>query len=952
MKKHLIFLLCFYVCSFGLSVAQAQNYDFEESIPQNIVASAGSRIALSDTYFKEGKTCLEWKYTSHSFLSIRQPISLSSQQEQNAGITLWIYNEVSQPDSLLFQFLDAQGTPQYHFSYQLKATGWRACWIGFRYMKGSKQCRKLEECRIIAPSHKGRIFMDRLVLPEKKMNDRTTPDEQIPYNNSLANRDLWHWCRVWQWEQYTYALPLKEKLSDTDIRHLHTIEQRLTDYCSQALHKSNAAKAFALYARCNIKRSAGGYTGAPIVAPDELDRKKKEITWQEVETMLGGFAYEYIFNHNAKAGKNYFEVFNYAINQGFAYGSGMGTNHHYGYQIRQIYLSAWLMRKEIYRNANREAILAMLRFWSALQETRLPCQQGRDELLDSWHTLLMPKFISALLYPDDKEKDRSLRSLAVWLSTSLVYTPGTIGGIKVDGTTFHHGGFYPAYTTGALGMIGKYIRLTLETPYGIGTPAREVFKHALQSMRNYTNLHEWSLSLGGRHPFGGGMKEEDIEAFAALALAGDLSGKNKGIDRELAADYVRLQPEDTPLKKEFRSQGILPSKAPEGFFVYNYGSAGIYRRKNWMVTLKGYTTDVWGAEIYTRDNRYGRYQSYGSVLIQGDGNPVSRQGSGFSENGWDWNRLPGTTAIHLPFELLDSPLKGTTMAHSRENFSGSTSFGEGTCGMFAMKLMERELKNFTADFVARKSVSCFGNRLICLGSGIHNSNKEYPTETTLFQCAIGDGSAVPIYKEGDSVLCDPFHTYYYVRKGTIGYAEGRQHSFHDKTRKPTSGSFVTAWLDHGKAPLDASYEYMVVIKPSEKEKKEALQSYRIIQHDYQAHRVYDCPSGITACAFFDEFDGNDDSLLNYADAETLVMYKQENNRVRISVCSPDLNIAEKTFTTSAPSRPKVKRMILQGHWAMEDISCHAVSLRVVGADTEISVVCRDGQPQEFTLKRD
>lgn len=82
-----------------------------------------------------------------------------------------------------------------------------------------------------------------------------------------------------------------------------------------------------------------------------------------------------------------------------------------------------------------------------------------------------------------------------------------------------------------------------------------------------------------------------------------------------------------------------------------------------MVTLKGYTTDVWGSEIYRKDNRYGRYQSYGSVQIMGY---PSRLASGYDENGWDWNRLPGTTTIHLPFELLDSPLPGTTMAHSKE----------------------------------------------------------------------------------------------------------------------------------------------------------------------------------------------------------------------------------------------------------------------------------------------
>ena len=73
-----------------------------------------------------------------------------------------------------------------------------------------------------------------------------------------------------------------------------------------------------------------------------------------------------------------------------------------------------------------------------------------------------------------------------------------------------------------------------------------------------------------------------------------------------------------------------------------------------------------GLKSIQKDNRYGRYQSYGSVQIMGKGNPVSRTGSGFVQDGWDWNRLPGTTTIHLPFELLDSPLKGTTMAHSRK----------------------------------------------------------------------------------------------------------------------------------------------------------------------------------------------------------------------------------------------------------------------------------------------
>lgn len=59
-------------------------------------------------------------------------------------------------------------------------------------------------------------------------------------------------------------------------------------------------------------------------------------------------------NGNDQAKELYFNTFRYAINQGFAYGSGMGTNHHYGYQTRQIYISAWLMRNEIYQQPDKK----------------------------------------------------------------------------------------------------------------------------------------------------------------------------------------------------------------------------------------------------------------------------------------------------------------------------------------------------------------------------------------------------------------------------------------------------------------------------------------------------------------------------------------------------------------------------------------------------------------------
>lgn len=953
------FFQLLFILTYLSSSAFAQFVSFEEEIPCNFKSSDKQELALSSSYYKEGSKSLEWKFSPNSILDI--PSESVFTLEGDNGITLWIYNEKPQQDSLRFEFYSPNGHVSHHFGFRLYAAGWRACWISFKHMQGDKQDKKIAGYRIIAPNRTGRVFIDRLTFPVKKINDRTTPDLQMPTNNSLTYRDLWHWCRVWQWEQYQYDLPLSESLTTDEKQELATVEARLTAILdTPKAPKKGISKAYSTFKAANIRPSSNGFTGAPVVAPDELNRRKGELSWNDLEDMLSGFAYDAYYNHSAQSAKNYFLVWDYAINQGFAFGSGMGTNHHYGYQVRKIYTTAWLMRDAIWKAPNRDNILSALIFWSALQETRIPFQYGRDELLDSWHTLLMAKTVSALLFVDERERARALAGLSRWLSGSLQYSPGTIGGIKVDGTTFHHGGFYPAYTTGVLAMVGQFIALTSHTRYVPTMEARQVLKSAFISMRNYCNIYEWGIGISGRHPFGGSMKENDVAAFAYLALAGDLSGESNTFDHHLAADYMRLCNNDTPEAIYFRKEGITPAKAPQGFFVYNYGSAGIFRRNDWMVTLKGYTTDVWGSEIYRKDNRYGRYQSYGSVQIMGY---PSRKASGFDENGWDWNRLPGTTTIHLPFDLLDSPLPGTTMAHSKENFSGSSSL-EGKNGMFAMKLMERNLKNFTPDFVARKSVFCFNNRMICLGTGISNSNASFPTETTLFQSTFQKGKSdiyvdgklknVPFHQELNDgkrhCIQDGYNNYYLVNGDNVQIQIARQDSHHEKNRAKTQGTFASAYINHGAAPQNAGYEYMVLIQPSPKELDAARRKapYQILHKDSIAHVVIDKQTGITAYAAFEAYLPQKDELFLSIPAETMVMQKQSGSNLLLSVCDPNLNISEKAFTTKEPSRPIEKKLILKGQWKCKTLQ-EDVTVEVGQTETVLTVTCRHGQPIEFIL---
>ena len=949
--KDICFIFLFLFSS--LSSSYAQLVGFEESVPQTFKVAGKGELKTSSLFYKEGKSSLEWDFQPGSTLDVQvSPLSLNAKKEQQFGITLWIYNEKPQQDSVRFEFLNEAGEVSYWFSYHLQAAGWRACWISFAYMNGNKKDKNIVGYRLVAPQREGRIFLDRLPFPEKKMNLRTTPDQQLPTNNGLSNRDLWHWCLVWKWEKQSYDIPLLSKLTSRQKKDLKTIEQRLTDFLDvKKAPQGQVNAAYKTFEKAAITPSAAGtgFTGMPVVAPDEQDKKKGEMSWNDIETMLAGFAYDACYNQNETSKKNYFTVFDYAIDQGFAFGSGMGTNHHYGYQIRKIYTTAWLMRNEIYKHPHRDVYLSTLRFWAALQETRQPCSPGRDELLDSWHTLLMAKLISAMMFPDANRQEQALNGLSRWLSSSLRYTPGTIGGIKVDGTTFHHGGVYPGYTTGVLATIGQFIAFTNGTDFELTEEARQHIKSAFIAMRNYCNFYEWGIGISGRHPFGGKMGSEDIEAFANIALSGDLSGRGDAFDHGLAADYLRLiRNGDTPNARFFKKEGIQPAQAPQGFFVYNYGSAGIFRRADWMVTLKGYTTDVWGAEIYAKDNRYGRYQSYGSVQIMGKGNPVSRAGSGFVQEGWDWNRLPGTTTIHLPFELLDSPLKGTTMARSEENFSGSSSLG-GMNGMFAIKLMERDYDNFTSDFVARKSVFCFDNRMICLGTGITNSNADYPTETTLFQTKFNGKE--PKADNDDYWLHDGYDNYYHVVDGTVRSQVADQESRHEKTREKTAGKFSSAWIEHGKAPKDGTYEYMVLIQPSAAELDELQKTpaYEVLQRDQMAHVVYDKKTGITGYATFEAYQPVNDQFIVSIPAETMVMYdKESDNRIRLSVCDPNLNLAEKTYTTKEPSRPIRKKIVVKGIWMLPSPQ-EGVQLEYEGNNTLLNVTCQHGQPVEMLL---
>ena len=446
-------------------------------------------------------------------------------------------------------------------------------------------------------------------------------------------------------------------------------------------------------------------------------------------------------------------------------------------------------------------------------------------------------------------------------------------------------------------------------------------------------------------------------------MLGDLTGSGKPADPDLAGAYIALGGTDKEILATFKKMGLAEVKPADGFTVYNYTALGIHRRNGWMLSLKGYNSDVWASEIYAKENRYGRYLSYGTAQVF---TGASAKESGYVREGWDWNRFPGATAIHLPFELLNSPLPGTLMERNDSRFPGVSSL-EGQNGCLAFTYVEKDRKNFCAGATATKSVFCFDNRIVHIGTDISN-NSQYPTETTLYQLALVDrteevdineeySGAFPyskhITEHGSVILTDTKGNLYFIKDGYgLTVEKKTQTSPSDEMKDPGKGDFISAFISHGSAPKNASYEYMLLVKGTNKELKAYTKKlpYTVIQANASAHVVKDNPTGITAYIIYKVYNSTS-TLLNTADAETIVMERaKEDGTIVMSVCTPDLGITQKGYTTSQSSQVLKKTVVLNGEYALAQ-ACPEVEIKAANGKTTITASCCHGQPVEFILTK-
>lgn len=892
-KIAILFLLSIFNCIYGDEI-----YQFENGVPKNFKNIDNSRLSISKEKYKDGESSLKWDFKKGGYFSILGDIGYKifnekSKEKARSSFSMWIYNEKPILDELIVEF-KKDGKVCSWFPINLNFKGWRTMWVQFdRDMKG-KPLEGMDEIFFKAPKVNGTIFIDQImpsVLIDPRHNAR---DEQVPFINILADTSVnSHWMALYK--NYNQINNENYKnINEYESKDLNIIEERFKNTLNVQVNVTSQLILEKEEKLKEIKSKSLEFIKRLVIFKNINSEKREKIRYiatREFGIFLRELAYMYnSTENNEEKEKIYFmfqESLNYMYDQGWTKGSSQGTIHHLGYQVREIYESIFLMKDPLLKAGKLKEAREMVTWYSAMGIIYTPFEKIRGINVDILNTML-PGMLTSILLNENKNKEASqLLQLSSYLSNSINYSPGVIGGFKEDGSVFHHMQNYPAYAKGAISGLTPIIYYLSNTSFSIENKSYNKVKKAVLMSRIYSNKYNYLLSLTGRHP--NDKFQIDDSGFKYMALA-----KEKEIDKELAEAYMRLTNKSETYEK-FKKLGFKEEEAPIGSWTMNMGSLQLHRRDEWLVGIKGYSRYLVGNETYIKNNLYGRYMSYGTFQILEN----SLKNSGYEQEGWDWAHYPGATAISLPLSKLKSSISQVDIASgveemllSDETYSGGNNlFGDS---MFAMKLHEHSKYNSTHR--ARKSVFLFDNIAILLGSNIENNDIKNETHTTLFQNYLGKNKIKEEIKnyKNNVLIEDSQHNLYKISKGDVYYKKSLQKSKDQNTGEKTENNYELAYINHGTNPKNKAYEYSILIKGREEEKNKFKidQGYKVLKQDKDAHIVQNIKNNMFAYALFEKQEFTDDKYIKSISTPSMIMLQENNKNLVLSFVNPDLRIYE------------------------------------------------------------
>ncbi|MFD2118116.1 chondroitinase family polysaccharide lyase [Paenibacillus yanchengensis] len=1022
-------LICSVVLSFSKNVSATTEElpeSFENStIPIGWSSTGEGTLSISDQRSKSGKQALKWAVGNGSKLQVTHLPNRELATGVNGGIKLWLYSEKATPDQYLtFQFGTPEeinaNNPRYKFEVNMNFLGWRAVW-----MRLNNEANNLQNTAELTPTlleivpsdgiKDNNIFIDLFHLTSN-VHFAYSADYQLPYINNDTHNE------TYRASLKKPSLPVEMEITAAQKQSFATTMKRLDNYIYgddinfdslqegpvkvryEALLK-RIAERISEYDSFKIYRSEDGTMRGPgLFVGEEVNVTGQALygnTLDNFEKIWTALVHDYKLNGNEESKQKFFELIDYFHDQGWAEGSGMGTQRSIKLRMSGYVYAIYLMRDELKEAGLLEREMATLRWYSKLGDSfdfRPMDFESLDKVnTDEMRTLVLYNLMYILMMEDTPEKVRYMKGFGEFVTKALAVYSGYSEVLKPGYTGYHHETMYMnAYAPDAI-FVGSLIRyVTHGTSFQLDSKTADNIKQFLLVQSSFGNKYDMSHSVSGRFIQPISTLQKQYISYALNGLVGDNELKSIFLnlwdpeDPTIAANFSKsvensifysatigeLQISERAAK-QFADEGLEAKNPQTGFQNFNYGSVALYRQNDWLVTTKGFNQYNWDYEQDATNNVFGRYISNGNteIMLQG-----GYKASGLDvTNGWDFNRWPGTTTKYFPIRELENSKHRN---YSDETFAGGVS-SEGEFGVYSMKMHDI---TYDPTFRANKSWFYFGDQIIALGSNITNNDAKHPTETTLFQSNMNN-EILPFYNnsiqpiteypynnqpsETNIWLLDPFGNGYIIpntrnvnirRSDQLSYSKVANKETNSFDYKETVGKYTTAWIDHGLAPTNGEYEYVILPQKTPQEVEAVAQKleYEVLQKDNAAHIVkYDNYQSI-GYAIFNPPKSFDYGVLHSVDTPVLMIEKLKSaDRVVLSLSDPDLRLVktgkmgslERTKTESESKTITVK---LNGLWSINSNLSVGVELKDYNYETQtttLTIVVDNGKNYNVYLEK-
>lgn len=966
-----------WLTSMGTMAQGAPAFTFENESALSQWTVMGGELSISGEHYKDGEKSLCWEASNGDVMTA----SFNALQTSGAAF-FYVYNCKVSEDVLVIDFMrndDVKRTAKVALNFR----GWRDFdRLYSEYTNGGvTTINKVRFSLQTSDSDKKKIFFDSM-----NFNATANSSREHGYHMILDREQLTGGTS--RLDIYANPIDIAGEPTEEEITDFEAIRDNLKEKLdfnpSGNITSINAARQYAK--GFNIVRNEDGTVRGDVIDTRANSEMMSVDNLKTLSKHVSALAAAATKATAKDSDKELFENFiDHLLDQGIAEGIKYKIAPNTYTPIKEV-PKGFLQAMDAYTPEQRVEMLKMIKWLSEFGMAFYPEGSYLNRFdSDVIYTYLPTFFGYVISQPTVKEGVTQLKAMKRFLERNTEYSLGGRDILKPDGTGFHHSTHYNNYMYSYKVWV-EYINYLKGTSFRISQPAYERLKKAIVSeyimaTRTSGDTRHIANSLCGRNPFGqGGVSVQFTKNLFAdmISVGGDIMGKE--MDEDLAAAYNYFFMSD---------RYAVPEQKYEGFYPFSYGRLGIYRMDNWVATMRAPTAFSFGAEIYSGQNRFGRYQSNGTLEITYDGGGLNV--SGYPTNngaGWDWNVIPGATTVHTVAWRDLMPASNTTGRHDAfglaGSYAGALASKDRECGIFVSDYGQVAYGDFkyNTNLKFKKSVFAIDGMLISLGSDISalgTYNSEMNTATNLFQNIISSVSGHLVvngadisdtYKETDNLdnnlwMITPHNTGYYVPKGNdaveIIYGEQKtpNQNGSDADNPQTAAVAAKAFINHGFAPSNGSYEF-VVIPNTTKDKMQDLAAkfgddggeiYKIECHTGQLHAVTYKPKAVTAYTFFDTADDIAFGHIKASETEQLVLLKESgtgmNTRLDISVSNANMR-DESNSTWAFLPQPTQTSITVRGNWKLAD-NMEGVSIKNENDETIISYELSEGNPIYFTL---